>query len=296
MSLGDTHSVNLPGPFGGCSYTSMYPDCSRAQKSGLESQRRLEMVTLRIRVIRPVTSDVEDSVIEDQFRVFASPGTSIAAVRLMGCPEAIESRLDVAMAAPHVIRAVVEAERDGFDACIVNCFADPGVAAAREVAKIPVVGPGESSFALAATLGVKIGVVTAVKELIPVIIESVRSIGMICKLAAVRAVDIPVLKLENRSQVLDAFLHEALEAIKREGAHVIVAGCTGMVGLSSEVRAMLLKEGYDVPVIDPQGAAIAVAEGLVRLSSYHSRLTYSRPPHKIRNSDIPPLGHGEIDR
>lgn len=243
---------------------------------------------MKIRIIRPVTSETDDSVIEDQFKAFASPDVVLSATRLTGCPRSIESRVDVAVAAPRVVEAVLAAERDGFDACLVNCFADPGVAAAREVARIPVTGPGESSLAIAMALGTRIGIVTVVRELIPVIIEAARSSGIGNKVVSVRAVDIPVLELEDRPRLLKSFVREAVASI-REGAHVIIAGCTGMVGLAKEVRETLLREGYDVPVVDPQGAALALAETFVRLSVYQSKLSYSRPSGKTLNDDMATL-------
>ena len=52
------------------------------------------------------------------------------------------------------------AERDGFDAVIIHCFIDPGLRAARERVRIPVVGPGEVTLRAGASLNRKIGMVT----------------------------------------------------------------------------------------------------------------------------------------
>lgn len=60
-------------------------------------------------------------------------------------PRAIRSGADTEEAAPHVVRAVVAAAAEGFDAVIVDCTDDPGVEAARAVVDIPVVGAGEAS-------------------------------------------------------------------------------------------------------------------------------------------------------
>lgn len=244
---------------------------------------------MKIRIIRPVTSDVDDRIIEEQFRKFVSPDVILSAVRLQGCPKSIESRVDVAVAAPRVVQAALAAEREGYDACVVNCFADPGVNAAREAVRIPVVGAGESSFAIALTLGSKIGVVTVVRELVPVVIEMARSLGIESNVVSVRAVDIPVLDLDDRPRLLKAFMEESLASIA-EGAHVIIAGCTGMVGLAKEAREMLREKGYDVPVVDPQGAAVLMAGNLVRLSLCHSKLSYSRPANKATNEDVQVTG------
>ena len=38
---------------------------------------------------------------------------------------------------------VAQAEREGYDAVILHCCSDPGLAEARRKVRIPVVGPGE---------------------------------------------------------------------------------------------------------------------------------------------------------
>ncbi len=240
---------------------------------------------MKIRIIRPVTSNIDDGVIEEQFRSFASSETQISAKHINGCPKSIESRADVGMAIPGVMKAALIAESERFDACIINCFADPGVTAAREIVKIPVVGPGESSLLIGAMLGVTIGIITVTSELIPLIEESARAIGISSKIVSIRAVDIPVLELDDKSRLIESFIRESIDSI-REGAHVIIAGCTGMVGLAREVKNSLMARGYDVPIVDPQGAAMVCAEGLVRLSTYHSSLSYSRPSYKESNDDV----------
>jgi Asp/Glu/hydantoin racemase len=59
-------------------------------------------------------------------------------------PPAIRSQADVVAAAPHVVRVAMAAAGEGFDAVIVDCTDDPGVAAARRVAGVPVIGAGEA--------------------------------------------------------------------------------------------------------------------------------------------------------
>jgi 2'-5' RNA ligase len=59
-------------------------------------------------------------------------------------PASIRTEADVIAAAPHVVRTVIEAARDGFDAVIVDCTDDPGVTEARDAVPIPVVGAGEA--------------------------------------------------------------------------------------------------------------------------------------------------------
>jgi Asp/Glu/hydantoin racemase len=59
-------------------------------------------------------------------------------------PRAVRSDADVIEAVPHVVRVVGEAVAEGFDAVIIDCTDDPGVEAARNLARIPVIGAGEA--------------------------------------------------------------------------------------------------------------------------------------------------------
>jgi Asp/Glu/hydantoin racemase len=59
-------------------------------------------------------------------------------------PPVIRCEADVVAAAPHVVRAAMAAASEGFDAVIVDCTDDPGVAAARHAAGVPVIGAGEA--------------------------------------------------------------------------------------------------------------------------------------------------------
>jgi Asp/Glu/hydantoin racemase len=58
-----------------------------------------------------------------------------------------------------IVRAVVVAEREGFDAAVVNCFDDYGVHEARSLVDIPVLGIGATSLGFAAALAAPIGLI-----------------------------------------------------------------------------------------------------------------------------------------
>lgn len=59
-------------------------------------------------------------------------------------PLEVRSDVDARAAAPFVARTAIDAATDGFDALIVDCTADPGVADARAAVDIPVIGAGEA--------------------------------------------------------------------------------------------------------------------------------------------------------
>jgi len=203
-------------------------------------------------------------------------------VSLAQGPASVECRYDEAIATPDVLRQVKKAEQEGFDAVIVDCFGDVGVKAAREIAEIPVIGPGESSMLLAVALGQRFSVITVLRNLLPVVYETAEVLGLHRKLASVRYVDIPVLEVMDRERLKKALLREMLEALEKDGAQVLVLGCTGMSGVTSELSQRLRERGYDVPIVDPSGAALKFAEALVKMGLKQSKLTYMKPPEKER--------------
>ena len=68
--------------------------------------------------------------------------------------------------------------------------------------------------------------------------------------------------------------------VVEDGADVIIFGCTGMLGCAEAVRDGLLKDGLDVPVIDPVPTAVNVATALVGSHLSHSKRAYQPPPKR----------------
>ena len=82
----------------------------------------------------------------------------------------IECEYDEAFSAPEVIKlAIAEAGKGGVDGVFVNCFGDPGVRAVREVLSVPVFGGFEPAIYLALGLGDTVGIVTVLKNVVPMI-------------------------------------------------------------------------------------------------------------------------------
>ena len=101
--------------------------------------------------------------------------------------------------------------------------------------------------------------------------------------ASIRSVNIPVVSLhEDDIYLIKAIIQQSLLAVVEDGAHAIVLGCTGMGGkFAREVELGLDESGISgVPVIDPTGIALKMAENLVALDLCHSKRTFPTPPAK----------------
>jgi allantoin racemase len=224
---------------------------------------------MRLKVIVPVVLNRDvftDESILAGYRSASRTDVEIDIVSQEHGPASIESEYEEALAQPGVIEKIQEAEAQGYDACLIDCFGDPGLRAAREVVSIPVIGAGEAAMFLAAMLGRRFSVITVLNSIVPLIQNNVVIYGLGTKLASVRAVDIPVLKLrDQRDALVERLGQEGSLAVEKEGANTIVLGCTGMAGLSEAVEENLRSRGQEVPVVDPVKAAVKLAESLIDL-------------------------------
>ncbi len=243
---------------------------------------------MKIRVVVPIASNRFNREVASEFGTYASPATEISVVHLDEGPDSIESECEEALVVPDFLRKAKEAEGTGCDAVICDCFGDPGVHAAREVVDIPVIGAGESSMLLAAALGQRFSVVTVLPSVFTMIENLARRAGVGGKIASIRSVDIPVLELHDKGRMSFALLDQMIQAIKQDKAHVLILGCTGMMGVAGSLQSQLASEGFNVPVIDPVGASVKHAETMVSLGLRPSRLTYHRPKaYEAKKTQVP---------
>jgi allantoin racemase len=245
-------------------------------RAAFHSRRRA-----RIRVIIPVVGEHWIAPVQEAYGRAGRSGTEISAVALEGGPASIESVRDEALAIPGVLSRVRSAEAEGMDAVVLDCMADPGLDPARELASIPVVGPAQAAMHLAAMLAHRFSVITVLEQGIPRVHRQILRYGLAGKVASVRAINIPVLEMgEDRERVIQAVIEESARAVCEDGAHIIVPGCTEMIGMAPVVQEGLAERGCEVPVIDPPAVAVKLAEGLVDMGLAHSKRTYPPPPDK----------------
>ena len=232
---------------------------------------------MHVRVVVPVlySPHLVDKA-RDEYRDAASPGTVISTVALSNGTRTIESDFDVALAAPETMALIRQAERDGADACTVACFSDPGVAGARELANIPVIGEGQASLVLAALLGHRFCVTTTWSQCIPRLRRIIARNNMTSRLATVIAANLGVMDLNESS--VPGIVAMAAEAVRCDRADVVIMACTGTgLDMAAAVEQGLCSElGQRVPVIDPVKAAIHLAEACVVSRSANSKVGW---PH-----------------
>ena len=75
--------------------------------------------------------------IEADLARLARPGVETDLSVHWGRADEIRTAHDARAAAPFVVKTIVDAAREGFDAIIVDCTADPGVVEGRAVGRHP---------------------------------------------------------------------------------------------------------------------------------------------------------------
>jgi allantoin racemase len=232
---------------------------------------------MRILVVNPNTTASMTAKIGAAARAVATPGTEILAVNPGMGPASIEGYYDEAFAVPGLLAEIAKGEAAGVDAHIVACFDDTGLEAARSAAAAPVIGIGEAAFHMASLIAHRFTVITTLSRSIAAIETNLMKYGLERRCARVRAAEVPVLALEEQGSTARADISaEILRAKTEDGAEAIVLGCAGMADLAAALAAE-----HGLPVVDGVAAAVALAEGLVRMGLRTSKTgSYATPNAK----------------
>ena len=209
---------------------------------------------MRILIVNPNTTVSMTRKIEAAARAVAVAGAEITATNPAYGPPSIEGYYDEVFAIPGMIEEMRRAE--AFDACIIACFDDTGLEAARCAVAAPVIGIGEAAFHMASLVAGKFSVVTTLSRSIPALEHNLAKYGLASRCAKVRAAEVAVLELEEPgSQARDRVSREIGRALAEDRAEAIVLGCAGMTDLA---RALSAEHG--VPVLDGVACAVKLAE------------------------------------
>ena len=216
---------------------------------------------MHIRVINPNTTQAMTATIESAAKSVAAASTRITATQPGSGPVSIESHFDEAVSALGVVEEVLAGEREATDAYIIACFGDPGLYAARELTRAPVIGIAEAAFHIASLISTRFSVVTTLPRTAIIAEHLLDNYGFSHTCRRVRAADIPVLELEdNPDRALELIIEECLRAKREDNIGAIVLGCGGMADLTPQIS-----EAVGLPIVEGVTAAIKLAEAVVGL-------------------------------
>lgn len=238
-------------------------------------------------VVNPNSTAAMTATIRRSAEAAASPGTRLEVMNPAGTPASIEGHADEALAVPAMLEAIRGAEARGALGHVIACFDDPGLAAAREVARGPVLGICQAGVQVALTLSARFSVVTTLPRSVPIIEDLLERYGAVRACRRVRSVNLPVLAIDRDPE--EAFRRLKAEIVKardEDGAEAVVLGCAGMSELCQR-----LGEATGMPVIDGVHAAVRLLEGLVG-GGYRTAKSgsYAFPRDKAELAPLPAAG------
>jgi allantoin racemase len=216
---------------------------------------------MRIKVINPNTTASMTRRIALAAEAAAAPGTEIIAVSPAKGPVSIEGHYDEAVSVIGLLEEIHAGEADGVDGYIIACFGDPGLLAAREIARGPVLGIAEAAMHAASFVATGFSIVTTLERTRIIAEHLVHAYGMEPFCRRVRASELAVLDLmDERSDARRIITEECRRALAEDGAGAIVLGCSAMTDLTTALTRELR-----VPVIDGVAAAVKFTEALIGL-------------------------------
>ena len=216
---------------------------------------------LKIKIINPNTTWSMTRKIGQCARQVAAPGTEIVAVSPDMGPASIESHYDEALSVPGILQEIRLGEAAAVDAYVIACFGDPGLYAAREAARGPVIGIAEAAMHAASMIGASFSVVTTLERTCGIAWHLAERYGMQRFCRKVRACKLNVLELEQPgSAAYRIILEECRQALQQDQVDSIVLGCAGMTDLCRAIE-----EELGIAVIDGVAVAVKLAESLVHL-------------------------------
>ncbi|MFK3677676.1 aspartate/glutamate racemase family protein [Microbacterium sp. NPDC090218] len=238
---------------------------------------------MRILVANVNTTETMTDGIAEAARAVASPGTEIVGLTPDFGAESCEGNFESYLAAIAVMDKVVRYEGE-YDAVIQAGYGEHGREGLQELLTVPVVDITEAAASTAMYLGRSYSVVTTLDRTVPLIEDRLILAGLHDRCASVRSSGLGVLELESDPErAIEAIAAEAQRAVEVDRAEVIVLGCGGMAELRDRVVELC-----GVPVVDGVQAAVAVAEGLVRLGLRTSKVRTYAPPRPKRITGFGP--------
>lgn len=171
-------------------------------------------------------------------------------------PLSIENAVEEEWSAVGLLKLVARHE-DDFDAFVIGCFGDPGLAGTRELTDAPVVGPAAASFHTAAQLADRFACLTILESTRPMTERLVHEYHLDNNLAGIRVVNAPVLDIDHGS---DELVRDMIEigraAVAEDGAQALVPGCMSLAFMQVHQE---IADAVGVPFVDPVSVSLETA-------------------------------------
>ena len=245
---------------------------------------------MRIKIINPTTTEAFTRKNYEAGCMVAAAGTEVISSAVESGPVSIEGHYDEAACVIGILEEIHKGEREGVDGYVIACFGDPGVLAAREAARGPVIGIAEAAMHVASIVATGFSVVTTLARTKIIAEHLVKIHGFEGQCRRIRATDLEVLALEDTaSDSYRIIVEECRRALVEDESGAIVLGCAGMADITANIS-----QDIGAPVVEGVSSAVKLVEGIVALGLGTSKLgDLAYPLSKPYSGSV---GHLSADR
>jgi Asp/Glu/hydantoin racemase len=223
------------------------------------------------------------STVERLLNTYASPGTQVELAALdefegagvldaLGKAGALNG-LQHTFTAPAIVRKIVWAAANGYDAVISSNTFDPGVEGARLAVRIPVVGLLRTSMHVALTLADRVGILVPLATHIPFTRRLLRSYGLEHAVSDVRAIGVYNSNIRDQAnEIMSTTVERIRDLITETGAEIILPLGGALIPYVVDPKELAKASGAEV--LNTKAIGIRFAETCVALSLTHSAIAY----------------------
>ena len=237
----------------------------------------MKLASMRIKYIIPFPFDVGQDIRAAQIPAdLLGDATDVECVGVRNTATLVDCYYEDLIFEMYIVEAGLRAEDEGFDAVVMDTVSDSGLSALRSRLKVPVLGPGLVSYAVAVMLGKRFSIITMWDQWRHLYEKNLDTYHLWDHCASIRAAgirpDMEDLLTGKEETVFPRLTEEAQRAIDEDGADVILLGSTTM-----HQAAEYMASHLDAPVINPGPVAIKLAEAMVQLGLCHSKVAFPSP-------------------
>jgi allantoin racemase len=214
---------------------------------------------VQLLLVNPNTSAEITALLVRESKPLLSPGVRLNAVTAFYGARYIATREDLAVAGLAALAAYQKASMaQDYDAVLLGCFGDPGLAAIRNVATCPVATLAEAACVVAAAVAKRFSVVTAGPGWLPILKELFDSLGYGMRIASIHALSMEGNDVAAAPDAALASLADLVAAsVREDGADAVIIGGAGLAGM-----ARRLAIDSRVPLIDSVAAGVLYVQML----------------------------------
>ncbi|WP_114374062.1 aspartate/glutamate racemase family protein [Elioraea thermophila] len=190
-------------------------------------------------------------------RQVAAPGTEILSATARFGPAVIANRAENAIAA-HAVLDLLAERAEACDAVLLAVSFDTGLAAARELLRVPVVGMTGAACLFACALGGRFGLISF--STAAMYRELIEGYGLGTRLAGIALIDATPAEVSAEPERVAAKVSDAARRLAESGAESAI-----LAGAAFAALGRRLADDAPIPLVDGIAAGVKLAEALVAL-------------------------------